>query len=300
MTGGDPILAALEHAGLGAGIRSRRPLSGGCIHRVTEVTLDDGRAFVAKTGAAADLEVFREEVAGLEALAATDTVLTPRPLAVAVTGDAAALLMTAVPVGPASEASWRRLGEDLAALHRAPIETDRYGETRGSYGFAIDNHLGRTHQPNGWMTDWVEFNAVRRLGHQVRLARDAHKIDAHEAARLDCVIDRLGRLIPRRPRPALLHGDLWSGNALPAAGGRIALIDPAPSIGDGWADIAMMRLFGGFAPACFEAYAAANTDQDQLDSRCAVYQLYHVLNHLNLFGRGYAGQAMGLVERLGA
>jgi fructosamine-3-kinase len=122
--------------------------------------------------------------------------------------------------------------------------------------------------------------------------------------RVERVIGRLETLIPQRPKPALLHGDLWSGNALTAvdeAGAqRIAVIDPACSYGDGWADIAMMKLFGGFPSHCLDAYAAEADDRDGLEARLAVYQLYHVLNHVNLFGRSYAGQAMALVAALGA
>jgi fructosamine-3-kinase len=190
----------------------------------------------------------------------------------------------------------RRRGAELAALHAC---TDPRG--RG-YGFDGENHIGTTPQPNSWCADWVEFNAVHRLGHQLRLARDGGSLLAGEAQSFERVIDRLDSLLPRHPRPGLLHGDLWSGNALPtsggAAGGRVALIDPACSFGDGWADIAMMRLFGGFPPACFEAYAAANPDRDGLEERLAVYQLYHLLNHVNIFGRGYAAQALALAARL--
>jgi len=109
-------------------------------------------------------------------------------------------------------------------------------------------------------------------------------------------------MIPDRPKPAWLHGDLWSGNALPTTdadgSSRIAVIDPAAYIGDGWADIAMMRLFGGFPAACFHAYEQCVDDDDRIEKRIAVYQLYHVLNHLNLFGRGYAGQALAIADRL--
>ena len=114
------------------------------------------------------------------------------------------------------------------------------------------------------------------------------------------MIERLDSLLPRRPRSALLHGDLWSGNALGTADrtgtARVAVIDPACSHGDGWADIAMMKLFGGFPEECFDAYTDCVGKPHQLESRLAVYQLYHVLNHVNLFGRGYVAQAMGLAE----
>ena len=287
---------ALAEAGFETPIASSRDLSGGCIHRVRELTLADGTRLVAKTNLAQCLGLFQEEADGLAALAATGTVLTPRPLGLGCASGAAVLLMEALAPAEATQATWRTFGRELAALHRAPIA----GAPRG-YGFHGDNHLGATAQPNGWCDDWVEFNGEHRLGHQLRLAAAGNLLRPDEAALVRGVIEHLERFLPRRPRPSLLHGDLWSGNALPArtAGtARIGVIDPACSIGDGWADIAMMRLFGGFPEGCFEAYAAAVDDHDDLDARIAVYQLYHVLNHVNLFGRGYAQQAMSLARKL--
>lgn len=283
---------ALREAELTASIVRTRDLSGGCIHQVLSLTLSDGSRIVAKVNRADRLSLFQEEAHGLKALAATSTVLTPHPIIACAHAGTAVLLMTEIETASrsASSAAWRRFGEELAALHIAPA-----GER---YGFEIDNHIGSTLQPNRWCDDWVDFNAVNRLGFQLDLAVQNDLFEPSEARAVQSVIDRLDQFIPRRPKPALLHGDLWSGNALPAAGDRIAMIDPACSIGDGWADIAMMRLFGGFPPICFEAYGHARDDRDQIEERIAVYQLYHVLNHVNIFGRGYAGQALSLAQRL--
>jgi fructosamine-3-kinase len=286
------ITAALHQAGLPARVASQRDMSGGCIHRVTRVELDDGRRFVAKLNDPAALPVFTEEAESLGILADTETVAVPRPLLAAVCGDAAVLLLTWVEPGPATAAAWRRLGEELAALHGIDVGV--------RYGFESDNHIGATPQPNEWCEDWVQFNARCRLGHQLRLAVSAGHLAPDAESLVQRVIDRLDRLLPRRPKPALLHGDLWSGNALPTAGERIAVIDPASSIGDGWADIAMMRLFGGFPDECLEAYARNVDDHENIEQRIAVYQLYHVLNHVNLFGGPYVSQALGIAARLGA
>ncbi len=271
-----------------------RDLSGGCIHQVSHVTLSGGVQVVAKTNRADHLPMFEEEAAGLRALAATGVVLVPEPLAVTGSGPTAVLLMTALHPQPPSSESWRRFGGELAALHASPAPGS-------DYGFDTDNHLGTTPQPNRWCDDWVRFNTDHRLGHQLAMATSRRLLHADEARRVERVLGRLDELIPRRPRPALLHGDLWSGNALPAIGddgARVAVIDPACSYGDGWADIAMMKLFGGFPQDCFDAYAAAVDDREDLEQRIAVYQLYHVLNHVNLFGRGYIQQAIGLARSL--
>jgi fructosamine-3-kinase len=253
---------------------------------------------VAKTNDAGRLGLFREEAAGLEALARTKTVLVPEPLVVTAGSSVAVLLMTAMNTDRVGQEAWTRFGRELAALHGSEPHDG------SGYGFETDNHLGTTLQPNRWHDDWVRFNAERRLGHQLTLATDRSLLDSPETRRVERVIDRLEHFIPRRPRPALLHGDLWSGNALAAVDGtgaeRIAVIDPACSYGDGWADIAMMRLFGGFSPGCFDAYAAEVDDREGIEARIAVYQLYHVLNHVNLFGRSYVPQAMALAASLGA
>lgn len=302
-------IAALPKPG---GVREVADLTGGCIHRVLRVTLDDGRAFVAKIADADTLTVFEEEAVGLHALADTRTVVTPRPLDVRAGGGQAVLLIEAVESAPASDQGWRRFGEDLAALHERSVSAGSHdaggSSAHGSrlrYGFPHDNHLGTTPQPNAWCDDWVRFNAERRLGHQLRLATTTHALTGDEADLMQRVIDRLDLLIPRTPRPSLLHGDLWSGNALPTrddrGNDRVAVIDPACSIGDGWADIAMMRLFGGFPDVCFDAYRGSLHDpppRDDVDMRMTVYQLYHVLNHVNIFGRTYASQATALARRL--
>jgi len=291
MSSSAAIQKAVADVGLAGEVESIEPLSGGCIHNASRIRLSDGRTLVAKSAGAGAAAQFEEEATGLNALADTGKVVVPRALGVTRDDSSAVLLMEHIESAPTSDDAWRRLGEDLADLHAVDVG-DRYG-------FEIDNHLGSTPQPNGWMDDWVEFNREHRFGHQLRLAASSGKLNDREAQAVERLVERLDTLIPRRPKPALLHGDLWSGNALPTTGGRVAVIDPAPYIGDGWADIAMMRLFGGFAASCFDAYAARADDHDGVDQRVAVYQLYHVLNHVNIFGRGYAGQAMSILRRLG-
>jgi len=288
------LAGALAAAGYGAEVTETRVLTGGCIHDVRRLTLADGTTVVAKIDRADRYGLFEEEAASLRALAATHTVLVPEVRSVVREGPVAVLFLAVLEPCPAGPDQWRRFGHELAQLHLS--------ESTCEYGFETLNHLGTTPQPNGWCDDWVHFNAEHRLGHQLTLAVEGNLLAAEESRRVERVIERLGSLIPRRPRPALLHGDLWSGNALAAADergdARIGVLDPACSYGDGWADIAMMQLFGGFPQACFDAYADSVPDAPRLQTRLAVYQLYHVLNHLNLFGRSYVAQAMELARRL--
>jgi protein-ribulosamine 3-kinase len=283
------IASALETAGITAHVRGMQPLSGGCIHVVLRLVLDDSTHVIAKVNSASHASLLQEEADGLIVLATTNTVLVPKPLAVSTADGFTVLLMEQIESASPVSGAWERFAAELASLHLTDVGM--------RYGFDNDNHLGTTHQPNAWCDDWVEFNAVHRLGHQLRLARSAGLLDRDEARSIERVIEKLDRLIPRKPKPALLHGDLWSGNALPA-GDRIAVIDPAPSIGDGWADIAMMKLFGGFSSECIAQYASFIADRESVPSRILVYQLYHVLNHVNLFGRGYAAQAMSIAAAL--
>jgi fructosamine-3-kinase len=319
------IEAAMREAGLDTTASSMRSLSGGCIHDVREVVLDGGERIVAKISPAESLPLFAEEAHGLRALAATNSVLVPSPLTVFASGDHAVLLLSHLPPGRADAATWRQFGRELASLHaRSAPDSFRGRETASArrYGFEIDNHIGATPQVNRWCDDWVEFNSLHRLGFQLKLARDRGLLRDEESRAIQNVIDRLDRFIPRDPFSSLLHGDLWCGNALasvdPMTGQpRIALIDPACSYGDGLADLAMMRLFGGFPAACFNAYfeerqqgnestsqqqskplAASRGSKDDMDRRIAVYQLYHALNHLNIFGRGYVDQALSLARGL--
>lgn len=297
----EAVRAALDAAGIDAAISDISGLSGGCIHRVLRVGLNNGRTVVAKVNRAEALGLFEEEALGLRALAATSRVIVPQPLAVTRHASHAVLLMSFIePLrGAPDDRAWRRFGEDLAALHAAPLPNDL---ARG-YGFAIDNHIGSTPQPNRWCDDWVQFNAEHRLGHQLRLASDRRLLDGTEAHAIDAVIARLDRILQPHPSPSLLHGDLWAGNVLPTLSkhATCAVIDPAPYVGDALADIAMMRLFGGFPQACFDAWAqrsGVDLAGGDANARIAVYQLYHVLNHVNIFGHGYVGQVLSLVQRL--
>ena len=294
MTDQQLLQRILAKSGFHSTITKTCDLSGGCIHSVRKVTLSDDSSLVVKMNNSKYEHLFTEEAAGLDAINKTQTVLTPKPLCVCTIDDTAAIIMTSISTASVDDAAWSSFGKELAALHSHDVQN--------RFGFETDNHIGLTTQPNGWNDDWVEFNKQQRLGHQLNLAISRNLINQNEQRKVTAVMDRLDEFIPTNPKPSLLHGDLWSGNALPALDDnekmRIAVIDPACYIGDGWADIAMMKLFGGFPNCCYEAYENSVSDHVNIDSRIAVYQLYHVLNHVNLFGRSYMGQAMSLADQL--
>jgi fructosamine-3-kinase len=181
---------------------------------------------------------------------------------------------------------WRGLAAMLAQVHRC--EGDRYGWHR-------DNYIGPTPQANGACDDWVRFWRERRLVPQLELA-------ARRGFSVDCgfLLDGLEALLGHRPAPSLLHGDLWSGNA-GFDRGEPVIYDPAVYYGDREADLAMTELFGGFPGEFYAAYEEALALPEEYARRKHVYNLYHLLNHLNLFGGGYLGQVqstLGLLRRI--
>ena len=268
-----PVREQLIARALDEHVRSLRPLSGGSISDVFLVESGDGRRLVAKFARPGLLE---EEMEGLEALRSTNTVRVPEVHALQVEGQTAVLLMEELAVG--DDPDWAAFGRTLASLHQTPA-----GER---YGFARDNHLGTTPQCNRWMKDWPRFNREQRHGPLVEAIASGGGLSGSDLRLVRQTLDSFEAVLPRRPVPSLLHGDLWSGNALPLAGGGVGVVDPAPSIGDALADIAMMQLFGGFPEACFTGYLERGGQAFE-PLRLSVYRLYHLLNHQRIFGGGY-------------
>lgn len=269
-------------------ITRRTVLGGGSINRTERVDTDAG-AFVLKSNPNAPAGIFQAEADGLAALRAIGTALAV-PAVVACEETAPAfLLLEYLPRGEPRADFDERLGRGLAELHRT---------TSARYGFARDNFCGATPQPNPWMARWVDFYGTARLGHQLRLASRAGRLSADDIRRLERLISRLDTWLPEPAEgPALIHGDLWSGNLHVAPDGRPALIDPAACFAHREAELGMMELFGGFSPRVFAAYDEAFPLDPDWRERLGLYQLYHLLNHLNLFGRGYHAQVMEVVGR---
>lgn len=270
-----------------------RPVVGGCIHSCLEVRVGDGRYFL-KHNARDALATFEAEAEGLAALAACDAFRVPRPVAWGATDGDAFLLLEYLELRPVTSAEdGRRFARALVALHRAG-----HGEAGRRFGWPRDNFIGGNPQLNGEEEGWAHFFATRRLAPQLRMAR-ARGYGGALGSLADRLLERMRVLfVDYRPRPSLLHGDLWGGNAAMDGAGRPAIFDPAVYRGDREADLAMTELFGGF-PAAFHAeYRAAWPLAAGYEQRKTLYNLYHVLNHLNLFGAGYLDQAERMVRAL--
>ena len=282
------ILAALSRAtGRPLEIRARTALGGGSINRTERIDTSEG-PFVLKSNPAAPPRFFEAEAEGLQALSQSGT-----PLAiptVVVRGDdvPAFLVLQDLGSGTPTRDFDERLGRGLAALHR------HQGD---AFGFSCDNFCGLTPQPNPWTDRWVEFYATSRLGFQLQRASDAGLLSSSEVAAIDGVIARLDRWLDEpADGPALIHGDLWSGNVHVTRDGQPALIDPAVYYAHREAELGMMTLFGGFSPRVFAAYDEALPLESGWRERNGLYELYHLLNHLNLFGRTYAAQVMAMAK----
>lgn len=255
---------------------STRPVGGGCINHGTIVETDSGETFFLKTNPHAPAEMFARETDGLEALRTEDGPTVPFPLLCG----ADFLLMEDLKPAPRQMDYWPELGRRLAALHQ---------HTNPQFGFAHNNYIGSTPQPNPWMKDGFAFFAEQRLSFQTQLARDSGLLNASDQTRMEKLITRLPKLIPEQPA-SLIHGDLWSGNALADSRGAPAMIDPAAHYGWAEAELAMTALFGAFPEDFYRAYEEARPLEAGYRNRFSLYNLYHLLNHVNLFGRSYLEQ----------
>ncbi len=282
----DSLREALE-ARLGLTIDSVAPVGGGCIANACRLETDGSPLFL-KYGDEEVARTFPGEAAGLEALDAADSPLAvPSVLETAppVDGRPGFLVMEWINSGRKGQRFWDRFGEGLAELHRRAAD---------AYGFEDDNFIGRLPQKNEWMDNWPAFFRSRRLEPQVAMARERGRWRSDWTGALEALYRRLPEILPGVPEASVLHGDLWKGNFMVTATGEPALIDPAAYYGHREADLAMTELFGGFQDRFYEAYRGAWALESGYETRRDVYNLYHLINHLNHFGAGYASS----VERM--
>ncbi|HEU5443862.1 MAG TPA: fructosamine kinase family protein [Steroidobacteraceae bacterium] len=263
-------------------------VSGGSIHRTYRWRCGATPVFVkvADHGGGSGLAA---EATGLRTLADARAVRVPRVLASGRAGANTFLALEWIESRPAGRAAEHRLGEQLAAQHRV---------TAQQFGFTSDNFIGRTPQPNGCLPDWPEFFRERRLRHQLTLAVQNGFAELLETPGARLLEATAALLAGHRPAASLLHGDLWAGNWLADEREEPVIFDPSVYFGDRETDLAMTRLFGGFGRAFYDAYLVAAPLPAGHAVRAELYNLYHVLNHANLFGGGDARQARTSMEKL--
>jgi fructosamine-3-kinase len=285
------VKAALE-AAVGGQVASARAVGGGDINRADAVTLADGRRLFVKTNAREPAGMFAAEARGLAWLAEAGALRVPEVVAHGAGFLALELIEPPRGVaGPPARDFDERLGRGLAALHR-------HGATR--FGLDHDNFIGRLPQGNAPSAapGWAAFYRERRLEAQLRLAADEGLASSRMRRGFERLFAALDDLVGPEEPPARLHGDLWGGNLLCDDAGAPCLCDPAVYGGHREIDLAMMRLFGGFGARVFAAYAEAWPLADGHAARVALYQLYPLMVHVNLFGGGYVSQVEACLDRL--
>ena len=271
-------------------ILESRAVDGGDISQAAYLRLANGRQALVKWHAGSPSGLFTAERQGLERLGAAGALRVPEVLAHRESnqGQPAFIVMEWLEHGSKTAAVAERLGLGLAALHRLSAP---------SFGLDQANFIGANPQPNQPTADWVTFFRSQRLEFQMKLAGQNGLLPARRARRLETLLTRLGDWLPTHPPVSLLHGDLWGGNWLATASGEPALIDPAVYYGHREADLAFTELFGGFPPSFYAAYRQAWPLESGYEERRDLYNLYHLLNHLNLFGEGYGGSVDTVLQR---
>ncbi len=268
-------------------VKETRSVGGGCINQGYKIQSLDRQYFV-KLNQASLVEMFVAEALGLKQMHQTQTLTIPYPVCWGTVGNSCYIVLEWLELGGRSNSeAWSKMGRQLAQMHQQG--------TSDRFGWKMNNTIGSTPQINTWMDNWGDFFAEQRIGYQLRLAktRGGNFPDTNQV--IAAVKEHLA---DREPVASIVHGDLWSGNASVTVEGEPVIFDPATYYGDRETDIAMTELFGGFPQSFYQGY----NQQWELDSgykkRKNIYNLYHILNHFNLFGGGYGSQANSMIRKI--
>lgn len=268
-------------------IVSSMVVSGGCINKTIKIRTEDDTYFVKYNLADEFPDMFGKEAAGLTLLREKGKLRLPEPLHVDTIEKYSYILLEFISTKNRVPSFWQMLGEGLAGLHK---------QSHTTFGLDYDNYIGSLLQKNTAHSDWNEFFVVERLEPMIKLAYDKNKITGDLVNLFDPLFSRLSRLIPAE-KPALLHGDLWSGNYMVDDKGNPCLVDPSVYYGHREVDLAMTRLFGGFAPPFYDHYQKSYPLEKGWEERTDIFNLYPLLVHINLFGGGYETQVRIILKR---
>lgn len=266
--------------------QSSSSIGGGCINQTSKIQSVDGRTFFLKINQASFLPFFEAEALALEEIRATQTIMAPDVITHGVAKDQAFLVLEYIDEGQSSPGSQKNLGTLLAKMHK--IEQPFFGWER-------DNCIGATPQPNPKTNSWPVFYRDHRLAFQFKLAQSKGSTFDGAQKLLESIESFFSDY---SPHPSLLHGDLWGGNASCDSSGVPFLYDPASYYGDREADLAFTYMFGGFSSSFYDAYNQEYPLNSGFSQRKTLYNLYHELNHFNLFGGGYASSAQSSIDQL--
>ncbi|MBW4694589.1 MAG: fructosamine kinase family protein [Lyngbya sp. HA4199-MV5] len=267
-------------------VSDRRSVGGGCINQGYQVS-DGNTTYFVKLNQASALAMFEAELAGLQQMQSTGTIRVPTPICCGVADASAYIVLEWLQLGRGDERAWQLMGQQLAAMHQVNVANQ--------FGWERHNTIGSTPQINTWTADWADFWIEHRLGYQFKLAqrRGGH---FPQQSQLLTAVPHL--LAGHTPQPSLVHGDLWSGNAAITDAGEPVIFDPATYVGDREVDLAMTELFGGFPASFYQGYRQVLAIDEGYQQRKMLYNLYHILNHFNLFGGSYEAQANRMISQL--
>ena len=278
-------------------IISKRPVHGGDINESYCLSLSDGSAVFMKCNAIKNLSFFEAEAKGLEALRGTETIGVPKALAMGTdkTQRMSFLLMEYLERAAKLTGYWEMFGRELAAMHRADCtEFAEAGQGR-PFGFTHDNYIGASPQINTPKENWITFFRECRLLPQIKMAE--RYLDSKMRKQFTKLMDHLDSYLVEPKFPSLIHGDLWSGNSVCGPNGKAWILDPAVYVGHYEAELAMTELFGGNPQSFYDAYHEVTPIDSGYHDRRDLYNLYHMLNHLNLFGGTYLGSVQRILNR---
>ena len=278
-------------------IANKQPVFGGDINTACKITLNDQTALFMKSNRPDALPNFEAEALGLETIAAAGCIRVPQLLGLGTDPEGYAFLLMEFADGSHcrhDSSYWSQFAENLANLHKHAVHGSG-AENALRFGFPKDNYIGHTAQRNTWHENWIDFFRDCRLAPQFQMASGYFEKTDHR--RITHLLDHLDQYLTEPDAPSLLHGDLWAGNVMAGSDGTAWLIDPAAYYGHAEADLAMTELFGGFPRSFYQTYQTCIHTAPGYADRRDLYNLYHLLNHLNMFGSSYLGSVQRILRR---
>lgn len=289
--------AITEWFGKEVSIVGRDSVYGGDINDSYRLSLSDGSMVFMKCNSLKNLSFFEAEIKGLEALSKTETIGVPKPYGIGTDQSQKVSFLLMEYLEPASKHFdyWEVFGRELAALHRADCHSFTGADSDLPFGFDGDNYIGATPQINTPKENWITFFRDCRLVPQIKMAD--HYFDSRMRKKCVKLLDHLDTYLVEPEFPSLIHGDLWSGNALCGPDGKAWILDPAVYVGHFEAELAMTELFRKNPASFYDAYNEVTRIDSGYHERRDLYNLYHLLNHLNLFGGSYGSSVRSIIDR---
>ncbi len=279
-----------QHFGKPVQVTHTSGVGGGCINDAHRLKTSEGPFFVKYNSASRYPGMFEAEAKGLLLLRNSNTVYVPEVIGFGEEGENSFLVLEFIDSAAQQDDFWFHFGSEMANMHRIIM-----GQENKGHGLDYDNYIGSLPQQNKWHASWIDFFVVERLEAQLRIAREQGSAGPDLSQMFQRLYKHLSDFFPEEP-PALLHGDLWSGNFMIGSDGRAVIIDPAVYYGHRYMDLGMSKLFGGFDSAFYEAYNEAYPLEPSWRKSMDIANLYPLMVHVNLFGGGYLSSVKAVLR----